>query len=206
MLEREGSQALGWYPIGTIKKHLQDQGVWGTSCNDEMIWTAITETKNYQTGKTSFMIKVIRDIYVLIKARPRPWSTYHAPSAKGSTEGTDDDKEHRGWQSWPKEDGEKENPEPAAKSEGPARQGPHAWAQDQAAKKMKEAKTAAHEEASSTTPGKPAATWYAGDKTPASYTAGNVPNAWRVILKGEKCPWTDRIANCTRAEANLSRT
>jgi hypothetical protein len=90
-LPAQGSQIMGWYPIGTIKKHLRQVSVWGDSCSDDMIWTCITETKNFQTGNTSFMIKVIRDIYVLIKARPRyspkPW----IPSARSSAEGTDDD-------------------------------------------------------------------------------------------------------------------
>jgi hypothetical protein len=210
-LPREGSQALGWYPIGTIKKHLQNQTVWGTSCNDDMIWTCITETKNFQSGKTSFMIKVIRDIYVLIKARPRNWVKYQGTSAKGSTEGTDDDMDHSKWQDWEdrKKDGKKENPEAGAKSDGATQQPPHAWARDQAAKKAKEAKPPAKGEATTTTPGmvgKAPATWCVGEKTPASYSEMDVPNAWRTIQVGDKCPWTDRIARCTRDEINLSRT
>eukprot|EP00972_Heterocapsa_arctica_P061432 9060609-Heterocapsa_arctica.AAC.1 len=33
-LERQGNQAMGWYPWGTIKKHIQDPKVWGASCDD----------------------------------------------------------------------------------------------------------------------------------------------------------------------------
>eukprot|EP00972_Heterocapsa_arctica_P044725 6599090-Heterocapsa_arctica.AAC.1 len=34
-LDRQKSQHLGWYPWGTIKKHLQDPEVWGEDLTDK---------------------------------------------------------------------------------------------------------------------------------------------------------------------------
>eukprot|EP00972_Heterocapsa_arctica_P086480 12746978-Heterocapsa_arctica.AAC.2 len=70
-LQRQGNQALGWYPWGTIKKHLLDPSAWGEETTDKAMWTAITETTNYKGGYHSFMIKIIRKNYVLVKATPR---------------------------------------------------------------------------------------------------------------------------------------
>eukprot|EP00972_Heterocapsa_arctica_P114317 16441808-Heterocapsa_arctica.AAC.1 len=69
-LERQGSQHLGWYPWGTIKKHLLDPAVWGEETTDKGMWTAITETMNHKGGYYSFMIKIIKKNHVLIKATP----------------------------------------------------------------------------------------------------------------------------------------
>jgi hypothetical protein len=208
-LPAQGSQIMGWYPIGTIKNHLKKVSVWGDTCSDDMIWTCITETKNFQSGNTSFMIKVIRDIYVLIKARPRyspkPWVS----SARSSADGTDDDGDQYKWQDWGRKDNKKENLDAGTKRDGATQLSPHAWAKDQEAKKAKESKPQTKEAATASAPrmmGKAPMTWCVGQKTPASYSEMDVPNAWRTIQIGDKCPWTNRIAKCTKDEANMGRT
>eukprot|EP00972_Heterocapsa_arctica_P020675 3049187-Heterocapsa_arctica.AAC.1 len=59
-LDRWGNQVLGWYPWGTLKKHLLDERVCG-ELTDKTIWNAITQTINYQGRYHSFLIKIIRN-------------------------------------------------------------------------------------------------------------------------------------------------
>jgi hypothetical protein len=92
-LERWGNQTLGWYPWGTLKKHMMDPRVWGDDLTDKTMWMAITHTKNHQGNYYSFMIKVIRKEWVFIKATPRGGI---GNSAAGSASGGPDDEDNGG--------------------------------------------------------------------------------------------------------------
>jgi hypothetical protein len=190
LLPREGNQCHGWYPIGTIMDHICHPDVWGNAASEETVWRAITETMQRSTGKTSFMTKTIRDYYVLIKARPRPMAKYQT-----STPASISSKGDEVWQHWDKK-------EDQTKKDGSQYLGAP-WAQEHSEKKKKEEEASAS--AASATPGRKSDFWYVGDKTPSAWS-GNAPTAWRTIKKGDKCPWTARIANCTRAEDKINKT
>ncbi len=242
-LIREGSQALGWYPIGTLRDHVSDPDVWG-DITDEMFWKIITETKNRKSGKSSYMIKNIRDTFFLIKARPRPKQAKNqgyyggAPmsSAGGSAGGTDEEEEPKGWRHWSHgsryqrdyyDHGKKEDAAAGTKGDGPTMKAPHLWAQEQELKKAKDAKDAkdaelAKEEATnaqagnasstmpagsatSAVPGKAPMTWFIGQTTQDTFTEDFLPKTWRKVKPGDKCPWDERIAKCTRDEYEMSK-
>jgi hypothetical protein len=188
-LIREGSQALGWYPIGTVRDHVSDPDVWG-DVTDEMFWKIITETENWKSGKSSYMIKNIRDTFFLIKARPRPKPVknqgYYAgapmSSAGGSAPGTDDENQG-GWRKYSGgrkyKDYSDKKPDAAAgyKGDGPTMGPPHAYAQEEM-RKAKEAKDvkdaeAVEKDAAKAQAGNASTTKPAGSASSA--TPGNAP-------------------------------
>eukprot|EP00972_Heterocapsa_arctica_P063117 9312045-Heterocapsa_arctica.AAC.1 len=56
-LERVANQRHGWYPWGTLKKHLMDPQVWMESMTDKELLTVIAETRNHKEYYYSFMFK-----------------------------------------------------------------------------------------------------------------------------------------------------
>jgi hypothetical protein len=218
--------------------HVSDPEVWG-EVTDETFWKVITETENWKTGKSSYMIKNIRDIYVLIKTRPRPKPVKNqgyyggAPmsSAGGSAPGTDDE-DQGGWRKYSGgyryKDYSNKKPDAAAgyKGDGPTMGPPHAYAQEEMrkAKEAKDVKDAESVEkdaaktqagnasttkptgsASSATPGNAPTTWFIGQTTPATFTEDFLPKTWKRVKAGDKCPWDERIAKCTREEYYMGK-
>jgi hypothetical protein len=200
--------------------------VWGEELTDRSMWTAITETKNHKEGYHSFMIKVIRKDYVLIKATPR-YGLHSKDSAEGSATGgrTPDEDPHdyghyggggsgkgygRGY--YGATDGKTRAPWRDHGAKGGAVEGASVWAAgfEAGAKKTKEAKEVDNEagpkpDDKSTPAGDAPKEWFVGQQTPSTYTIQGVVDSWKTVQAGEKCPWDARIAKCTKQEYNMGK-
>jgi hypothetical protein len=204
-LVREGNQALGWYPHGTLRDHISQPEVWG-EVTDEVFWKIITETENRKTFTSSFMIKNIRDTFFLIKARPRVkdenhqgyYDRAHKSSAGGSAPATDD--ENSEWKDWRKHREHKPQDTAAGNKDGPTMR-PQAAKEEIAKTQIDSAATKRPTGiAMATVPGMAPKTWFIGQTTPDTYTQSGLVETWRSVKPGDKSPWDERIAKCTMEE------
>ena len=184
--------------------HVKDPTVWG-DVTDELFWKIITETKNFKTNKTSYMIKNITDTYVLIKARPRPKQAKYyggAPmsSAGGSAPATDDENQG-GWKDYTRKRREHKPQDTAAGNKDGPTMRPQAAKEEIAKTQIDSAATKRPTGiAMATVPGMAPKTWFIGQTTPDTYTQSGLVETWRSVKPGDKSPWDERIAKCTMEE------
>jgi hypothetical protein len=217
---------MGWYPWGTLKKHLENPNVWG-EVTDKDMWSAITQTRNRQYNFHSFMVKVIRDKWVLIKATPRLFGfgavrypsnddDYGGGDGHGDGKGRDDK-----WGRHAKSDWKDYPKTPWAYPAGKDALRPSQWAsryEDQQAGQKADnvvdekdnadkrtGTSAPQQEPRAFLPRAPEE-WFVGQIIPMSFAANGQADAWRAVKVGEKCQWSDRIAKCTKEEHQINRS
>ena len=230
-LERLGSQVLGWYPWGTLKKHLSDPRVWGEDLADKAMWNAITQTRNNHFKFHSFMIKIIRNEWVFIKATSRYFGNKSGAGSQsggqdddgngggggyGDGKGRDGQWERHGKGEW--KDYSKQAPWTNPGGKGGKR--PSKWASefddDKQAQKEKDSMGDEKDNAAKRTgtfasqqdprafSPKAPEEWFVGQMIPNSYAANGSADTWREVKTGEKCQWSDRIAKCTKEEHQMN--